>query len=143
MNPYHIVYTSVATEPMHEEELRGILEQARASNHRTRVTGLLLYSDGQILQVLEGEQAEVENLYEKIQRDSRHTHVATVEAGFSEHRIFPDWSMGFGVAAGPEYARLAGYVDSSRSAFLLPRAHNAPPHLRQLMREFVTNPNVL
>ena len=143
MNPYYIVYTSVATEPMPAEELRDILEHARASNHQTRITGLLLYSDGQILQVLEGEKEAIERLYEKIRRDSRHTHVATVDAGFSEHRIFPDWSMGFGVAAGPEYARLAGYVDSSRSAFLLPRAHNAPSHLRQLMREFVTNPNVL
>ena len=143
MDPYYVVYTSVATDPMHEEELRAILEHARASNHQTRVTGLLLYSNGQILQVLEGEKEEVEKLYEKIRRDPRHTHVATVEAGFSKHRIFPDWSMGFGVAAGPEYARLAGYVDSSRSAFLLPRAHNAPLHLRQLMLEFVTNPNVL
>ena len=143
MRPYYIVYTSVAAAPMHEAELRDILEHARASNHQTRITGLLLYSNGQILQVLEGEQKAVEKLYEKIQRDPRHTHVATVDAGFGEHRIFPDWSMGFGVAAGPEYARLAGYVDSSRGAFLLPRAHNAPPNLRQLMREFVTNPNAL
>lgn len=140
---YYLVYTSVATQPMAKEQLKEILEVARANNHRQRITGLLLYSNGQFLQILEGEKEEVQALYDHIANDERHTHVVTIAEGEADHRMFPDWSMGFGIAAEPEFARLVGYVDSSRSTFLLPRAHNIAPALRDLLLAFVTHPNVL
>lgn len=141
MDLHYIVYTSVAETPFTQAELEQILVRARAKNHELRVTGMLLYSAGQILQVLEGEPNTVRQLYDTIAHDARHNHVATIAEGTSDRRLFPDWSMGFGEASAPEFARLAGYVDSSRTAFLLPRAHNIPVNLRDRLLHFVSRPD--
>ncbi|UOR06186.1 BLUF domain-containing protein [Hymenobacter aerilatus] len=138
---HYIVYTSVAEKPFTPAELEQILVRARAKNHTLRVTGMLLYSAGQILQVLEGPPDAIEQLYATIANDLRHRHVLTVAEGASERRLFPDWSMGFGEASAPEFARLAGYVDSSRTTFLLPRAHNLPVELRDMLMRFVSKPD--
>jgi len=134
---HYIVYTSVAAVPFNQAELEQILIRARAKNHGLRITGMLLYSAGQILQVLEGELETVQQLYATIAQDARHNHVELVAEGSNDRRLFPDWSMGFGEASAPEFARLAGYVDSSRTAFLLPRAHNIPIALRNKLMQFV------
>lgn len=138
---HYIVYTSMAERPFTPAELEQILVQARAKNHRLRVTGMLLYSAGRILQVLEGEPEAVQRLYAAIARDARHQRVATVAAGSSDRRLFPDWSMGFGEASAPDFTRLTGYIDSSRTTFLLPRAHNLPTELRDRLLDFVVRPD--
>lgn len=139
MTVYQIVYTSMATNAMDDNELKNILLKARATNHELRITGLLLYSEGMILQVLEGEESVVRGLYEKIKADSRHTAVSTVSEEVVERRVFPDWSMGFVPLNLSEFVYIAGYVDSSKRNFLLPRAHNASPDLRALLQSFIAD----
>lgn len=139
---YYIVYSSVATEPFQACDLEQILVKARAKNHQLRVTGLLLHSAGQILQVLEGEPETVQELYRDITHDRRHDNVVTITEGHSDRRLFPDWSMGFGDASAPAFTRLTGYVNSSQANFLLPRAHNMPIELRDLLLSFIARPEV-
>ncbi|GGF11949.1 hypothetical protein GCM10011383_23980 [Hymenobacter cavernae] len=124
---------------MSDEQLKDILLKARATNHDLRITGLLLYSEGMIMQVLEGEQEVVRMLYEKIRRDPRHTEVATLVDGPVPRRVFPDWSMGFVPLDLSDFVYIAGYVDPSKRNFLLPRAHNASPELQSLLQEFVAD----
>ncbi|OUJ72232.1 BLUF domain-containing protein [Hymenobacter crusticola] len=139
MTVHQILYTSLATSAMSDEQLKSILLQARATNHDLRITGILLYSEGMILQVLEGEEGAVRDLYEKIRRDPRHTAVATLVDGAVERRVFPDWSMGFVPVSMSEFVYIAGYVDPSKRNFLLPRAHNASDELRSLLQQFVAD----
>ncbi|HEX8348318.1 MAG TPA: BLUF domain-containing protein [Hymenobacter sp.] len=139
MTVHQIVYTSSATDAMGDEQLKSLLLQARATNHDLRITGILLFSDGLILQVLEGEEDVVRSLYDKIRHDPRHTHVMTLSDGAVERRVFPDWSMGFPTQKTSEFLQLAGFVDSTRRNFLLPRAHNASPELQALLHEFVAD----
>jgi hypothetical protein len=63
----------------------------------------------------------------------------TLADGPVERRVFPDWSMGFSTQKTAEFMQLAGYVDSTRRNFLLPRAHNATPELQALLQEFVAD----
>ena len=139
MTVYQIVYTRVATSAMGDDQLKDILVKARAKNHDLRVTGLLLYSEGMILQVLEGEEGVVKSLYGQIKADARHTTVNTLADGAIERRVFPDWSMGFVPIHLSEFVYIVGYVNSSKRDFLLPRAHNASPGLRALLQEFVAD----
>jgi len=139
MTLHQILYTSSATSGMNDEQLKEILLKARATNHELRVTGILLYSEGMILQVLEGEEAIVRGLYEKIRRDPRHTAVATLVDDSVERRVFPDWSMGFVPVDLSEFVYIAGFVDPSKRNFLLPRAHNASDELRSLLQQFVAD----
>lgn len=76
-------------------ELNNILDKARRNNSKEDVTGALLYNEGNFAQVLEGPLASVENIFEKIQCDPRHSEVTVLENGSAESRQFPDWAMGF------------------------------------------------
>ena len=56
---------------------------------------MLLYSNGRILQVLEGESGPLDALYEKIASDPRHDHVRTVMTLSIKERDFSNWSMAY------------------------------------------------
>jgi hypothetical protein len=60
----HIVYASSALQPFTTSELQGLLEQARPKKSTLAVTGMLLYKDGNFMEVLEGEEEAVTNSLE-------------------------------------------------------------------------------
>ncbi len=84
------------------EDLRVLLATSRKNNAELGVTGMLLYKDGNFMQVLEGEEVAVRRLYARIAADPRHGSEITLQEGFSEGRQFPDWSMGFRDLNSPE-----------------------------------------
>ena len=63
---------------------------------------MLLYKDGNFMQVLEGDEEAVRGLYARIAADPRHGGEITLQEGFAEGRQFPDWSMGFRDLDSPE-----------------------------------------
>lgn len=77
-----------------ETELEKMLAPARRRNQDLCFTGLLIYSGGHFLQVLEGESRSLERLYAKIAIDKRHRNVQRLATLAIEHRMFSKWSMG-------------------------------------------------
>ena len=59
------------------------------------LTGVLLFKDGSVLQVLEGEREIVKTLYAKIVKDSRVVNPLILIQRNSTEREFPNWSMGY------------------------------------------------
>jgi hypothetical protein len=92
---YEIIYTSAAARLPDPGELSAILETARRNNQRLAVTGILLYASGSFLQVLEGDEAVVRELYERIAGDGRHYRVRMLRERMVASRSFGTWSMGF------------------------------------------------
>lgn len=137
MNYYQLIYRSWAREEPTDVALKELLIQARAFNESRRISGILLYSEGQYVQIIEGEKDEVEALYRRISGDLRHTDVLTLAAGPIARRMFPDWTMGFATVAAPKFAWLAGYIDTRKANFLLPRAHIFSDEVRDLLVGFV------
>lgn len=90
-----IVYFSFAVKPLSNEDISAILEQSRRNNAERNITGMLLYMNGSIIQVLEGEKEAVESLLSRIQQDSRHRDVAPVFRRPIKERLFSAWSMGY------------------------------------------------
>ncbi|WP_162910612.1 BLUF domain-containing protein [Hymenobacter oligotrophus] len=115
---HHIVYQSTAVEPFSAEALWVMLDHARRKNRRIGITGLLLYSNGNILQILEGEEPVVQELYEAIQHDVRHTNVITLADGPIENRMFSDWTMGFQNVAEGDFRHLIDQAEANQK--LLP-----------------------
>jgi len=76
-----------------EPEVGRILVESRRNNRRQNVGGVLCYSDGCFLQCLEGETAEVDAIYKRIARDSRHRDVKILSRRIVPHRRFRTWSM--------------------------------------------------
>ncbi|MES2465156.1 MAG: BLUF domain-containing protein [Armatimonadota bacterium] len=105
---YQIVYYSEAATPMQTDDLEELLDHARRSNAANCVTGALVYADGIFLQVLEGDNARVQELMAKIQRDVRHGGVLILREGEVPEAIFGSWKMAFVSATPQQVAKWAG-----------------------------------
>ena len=70
-----------------------ILAKSRKNNARLDVVGGLLFGDGYFLQCLEGDARIVQNLYSKIETDSRHRDVTVLLQSTIHKRTFGAWSM--------------------------------------------------
>lgn len=92
---FRLIYISGETNRFTRQDLEGLLEAARAKNAKLGITGLLLYRNGNFMQVLEGGEPEVRALFEEIRGDTRHRRVLAVVQESVASREFPDWSMGF------------------------------------------------
>jgi Sensors of blue-light using FAD len=92
---HYLVYVSSAVKPFSHAELLDLMAQSSTNNGKLGITGMLLYKDGNIMQVLEGEAVAVQTLYAHIASDPRHRGLITLVEGTRAERDFPDWSMGF------------------------------------------------
>ncbi|WP_165828073.1 BLUF domain-containing protein [Rhodovulum sp. BSW8] len=92
---FRIAYASRTRDDLRLPDLQAIAEQAAARNRQSRITGVLLFGQGQVLQWLEGPAAAVCAVMGAIQRDPRHQGVSVLSAGWIDARRFPDWSMQF------------------------------------------------
>ncbi|MGI2260346.1 BLUF domain-containing protein [Shewanella sp. GXUN23E] len=92
---FELVYMSRAQSPLLPRDLNALLEQARVGNASLGISGVLLYQSGSFVQLLEGEEPAVRELFNKIKRDPRHSRVTQLYAGYLLERHFADWSMGF------------------------------------------------
>jgi len=108
---YSLLYVSSATTLFSKEELLALLKLARERNAAADITGMLLYKDGNFMQLLEGEEAGVKALYVKISGDRRHKGTVILLAGSIAKRSFPDWSMGFRDLRSPELLDVPGFAD--------------------------------
>ena len=115
---FYLVYLSSATRQLSDIDLSQILTKSRFNNTSRNITGLLLYNGGNILQILEGDEEKVMNLYEHIEKDERHNGLIKTVSGFCDERNFPDWSMGFKTVSAVEWSELAGYLKMNSSNIL-------------------------
>lgn len=108
---FFIIYASSATENFTRDQLLELLAKSRSNNAAIGVTGILLYKDGNFIQVLEGEEDVVRTLYAKIAKDTRHKGITRLLQGVEAERQFPNWSMGFRDLKDPDVAALPGYTE--------------------------------
>jgi len=90
-----ICYVSTAAPSLNEKGLSDLYEEAIQKNSEKNITGILLYSDGNFMQIMEGENDALSRLYENIENDSRHHHLVRLIDSEIKHRIFENYSNGF------------------------------------------------
>lgn len=96
MSTITLSYISCAKHRFSDDELLALLEHCHVHNSQHDISGLLLYNGAStFLQVLEGEQDIVEQLYLNISKDKRHHRVNCILKKSIKERDFPDWKMGF------------------------------------------------
>ncbi|WP_143959890.1 BLUF domain-containing protein [Litoribacter populi] len=114
---HYIVYLSSAATKFTEEELQRILVKSRANNEKNGITGILIYLDGSIIQVLEGEKEKVMRIYKTIGQDSRHRGLIRLKEGDLMERNFPEWSMGYHSISPQEAKELTGFKSATDQDF--------------------------
>jgi hypothetical protein len=88
-----LVYVSNRKASCTIKEIEHILNSCKKNNASRNITGVLLYSQTQFIQYLEGEAKEILGLYEKIKEDPRHEKTVMVSFGPIHTRLFPSWQM--------------------------------------------------
>jgi hypothetical protein len=123
-----LTYTSAATRLLSVTELVELIEQIRPKNERLGITGLLLYSGGNVIQTLEGTSRAVDEVFDAIRVDRRHDAVDVVERRDVDERAFGSWSMGFRNVSAREVDQLqdfGAFVRESVGRDLAPHAASA------------------
>lgn len=88
-----LTYTSRASLDLTDEDLAEIHETARHLNALEGVTGLLLFDGARFLQIVEGGEAAIDDLVERLRGDPRHSAFEMRDERFVDRRSFEDWSM--------------------------------------------------
>jgi hypothetical protein len=133
---FFLCYISSAVKPFSRSELIEILTKSRVNNARLGITGILLYKEGNIIQILEGEESAVRSLYAKIARDPRHKDAIVLLQGHEDEKQFPEWSMGFRELVASEALDLPGFTDMLRSATSREGFSRNPSRCQKLLLSF-------
>jgi hypothetical protein len=89
-----LLYASRAVPAVDQDALIAILKKSKTNNLALGVTGVLCFSEGIFLQVLEGGRGAVNRLYNRIATDPRHRDVELLCYDEIGERRFAGWSMG-------------------------------------------------
>lgn len=110
MTLIQLIYVSAASAEYGPAELEDILDASVRNNPRAGLTGMLLYAAGSFMQVLEGDEAEVERRFAVISKDPRHHSMIVLEREPIRARSFSAWNMGFKQLGDRESAAHPGYA---------------------------------
>jgi CheY-like chemotaxis protein len=140
---HYLVYQSDATVPFGDMQLAKLLTQSRAFNAVHGLTGVLLYNQGTIVQLLEGSEANVRAVFTRIVQDPRHTNIIKLADGSATQRLFAQWSMGFRTINPAAFKHLTGYINPDSKDYL--NSSPGPPddELYTLLASFGTESSPL
>ena len=95
---------------MSDTDILNILEKSRKQNAENSITGILVYwaRTRQFMQVLEGSEKAIFDLYEDIKKDDRHKCLKLIYSGETPERCFSNWTIGFSKFESIEKSKLEG-----------------------------------
>ncbi|RZK36438.1 MAG: BLUF domain-containing protein [Hymenobacter sp.] len=134
---HHIIYISRATRQLSSIELIALLVQARRKNEAIGITGAMVYSEGQFMQVLEGDEATVTALYKCILADARHQAILKLADKPIAERQFLNWTMAFREITPAQMKGLDGYTSPAEWEQLSANNSSADTLLLKHMRKLV------
>ncbi|TMA79386.1 MAG: BLUF domain-containing protein [Deltaproteobacteria bacterium] len=134
-----LVFVSSAVGLLDREVLVALLRVCRTNNARLGITGMLLYDGGNFIQMIEGPAARVDELYETIRADPRHTQITTLLEGPLETRQFETFTMGFDNPGDLSVEDRAAYSDFLHAATKPPRFGTKPHRALRLLLSFRRN----
>ena len=88
-----LTYTSLASLHLSVADVESIHRTARDLNAIDGVTGILVFNGTHFLQIIEGADAAIGDLLERLRRDPRHSGLEVRDDRPIHDRSFPDWSM--------------------------------------------------
>ncbi len=107
---YSVIYRSTAESHFSQKDIDYMLLKAKQHNKKQGITGCIIYSNNQFIQIIEGAKEAILNLYDSIKADNRHFDVTTLIETPSKDMLWDDWSMAFynfsGTAEQNNYSRM-------------------------------------
>jgi hypothetical protein len=131
-----LIYVSAAEHELNDQEIRQILDASVRNNTTRHITGMLLYAAGSFMQVLEGEEADVDQFMKRIERDPRHHTIIVLSRDTVRAREFAHWSMGFRGLTAQDARSWPGYAPFFELGFSAEKIGAKPGLALELLKTF-------
>ncbi len=99
-----LIYVSTAAHSLGARDVAAILEKSTQMNQHDGVHGMLLLSDGNFMQCIEGDVSGVERTYARILASPLHHRVIELLRGPVTRRQFTGWNWAFQLGAKREFS---------------------------------------
>ena len=133
---FHLIYVSTSIEEIDTPRLDEIPPAGVRNNTPRNITGMLLYAGGTFMQVLEGEEGDVDEVFARIRRDPRHTDIFLLVREAIAERSFERWSMGFRRLGRVDAHDHPGYAPFFEAGFDAARVGARPGLAMEILRTF-------
>jgi len=135
---HNLFYCSLAKKDISKDDILNILSWSRQYNEKNEVTGILLYwkKTNQFMQVLEGEENVILNLFDKISKDTRHSLLKIIYQEDIIARGFKSWTMAFQDIDEIERYGLDGFSDFLKMDFTTERTNISSSIAINLIQSF-------
>ena len=90
-----LIYVSTVADFISESSLEDILKKARLHNAKNGMTGMLCFNNNYFIQCIEGSRESVNETYNKIVTDTRHSNIVIIEYCEIHSREFSSWDMAY------------------------------------------------
>lgn len=89
-----ILYVSHFSHDWKSHEIQNLADKAAQNNRELSITGMLLTFERLFFQIIEGPEAGIASLFNKICQDPRHCEIAIIQTEANvQNRLFKDWHM--------------------------------------------------
>ncbi len=102
------------------------MDHVNVHNNTIGLTGILIYSEGNFFQVLEGEEEIVKRMFERIKKDSRHYNIIKMLDKEMNDNSFSEYHSSFTVISDH-------YGQTELQEFLNKEKHNNPEHYKSIL----------
>jgi len=89
---YQLIFVSSASVGLTQSQFMDLALRARARNMDLDITGTLIFKNNSFMQVIEGNEVVVKQLYASIAKDPRHTLVSVISQGEIAAREYSSWA---------------------------------------------------
>jgi hypothetical protein len=134
-----VIYVSSGIHLFSDTEIVQILTQARTNNERCGLTGMLLYRDGNFLQVLEGPRPALEATFGRIKLDPRHRGILQMKKNPIAARAFAEWQMAFRDISNESLTAIKGYSPFMELSFGDELFRSKPDVAHRMLLQFKEN----
>ncbi|WP_354692000.1 diguanylate phosphodiesterase [Phytobacter sp. RSE-02] len=88
-----LIYQSKSSQNDIEFDLNNLIHNANIKNQSLRLTGVLIYNGEDFFQVIEGDEFEVDYIFNKIRADQRHQDIVELMRDYSPKRYFDNYGI--------------------------------------------------
>ncbi|MBP2833668.1 BLUF domain-containing protein [Aquimarina sp. U1-2] len=122
---YIISYVSTVHPDVSSTDISQLMDYVRTYNNTIGLTGILMYSEGNFFQVLEGEEKLVKMMFERIKQDSKHYNIIKMLDSQMNTNSFSEYHSSFTVIADD-------YSKNELLEFLKKEKDNNPEHYKSI-----------
>lgn len=89
---FSLIYKSIAKKGLKHEDMKDMMQKASSFNSKHGITGCLVYHNHSFIQLLEGDEKSVRQLFGKISRDERHQEITLLNLEENNFSLFANFS---------------------------------------------------